>query len=165
MKTAPLRSSFFMPDSSCLIRHSRLFTLTFMPEAHYQPGESFAVQFAWRLPGGDYLRAVFKADVQELVPSADKYVVRLSELIAGREDDPSGAPKPAAALSRGYWDLVGKLIGRRITLAYEADDGRALYMRLATLTGEHNYFTRYEDAEVIARGVEARLRKLRGEED
>ena len=64
-------------------------------------------------------------------------------------------------MSRDYWQLVGGLVGRRITLAYEADDGRALYMRLETLTGEHNYFTRYEDAAVIARGVEARLQKLR----
>ena len=131
---------------------------------HYQPGEWFPVQFAWRLPEGDYLRAVFHADVLELVPAADKYVVRLSRLIAGREDDPEGNPKPAEALTREYWDLVGGLLGRRITPAYEAADGRALYMRLAPLTGEHNYFTRYENAAVIARGVEARLRKLRGEE-
>ncbi len=136
-----------------------------MPEAHYKPGESFAVQFAWQLPEGDYLRAVFRADVVEMVPSADKYVVRLSELIAGREDDPDGNTKPASELTRPYWDLVGKLVGRRITLAYEADDGRALHMRLATLTGEHNFFTRYEDAAVIARGVEARLRMLRGDEE
>jgi hypothetical protein len=33
-------------------------------------------------------------------------------------------------------------------------------MRLATLTGEHNFFTRYEDAAVIARGIEARLNRL-----
>ena len=46
-----------------------------MPEAHYQPGQSFPVQFAWRLPNEEYLRAVFQADVLELVPAADKYVV------------------------------------------------------------------------------------------
>lgn len=132
-----------------------------MPEAHFQPGQSFPIQFAWRLPAGEYLRAVFQADVLELVPEADKYVVRLSRLVAGREETTDGQPKPPAALTREYWTLVGGLVGRRITLAYEADDGRALYMRLETLTGEHNYFTRYEDAEVIARGVIARLEKLR----
>ena len=131
------------------------------PEAHYQPGQSFPVHFAWRLPDGEYLRAVFQADVLELVAAANKYVARLSVLLAGREETTDGQPKPAAALTRVYWDLVGKLIGRTITLAYEADDGRALYMRLETLTGEHNYFSRYEDADVIARGIEARLRKLR----
>ncbi|MBX7251559.1 MAG: hypothetical protein K1X50_06200 [Candidatus Promineofilum sp.] len=132
-----------------------------MPEAHYQPGQSFPIQFAWRLPAGEYLRAVFQADVLELAPAAEKYVVRLSQLVAGREETTDGQPKPPEALSRDYWRLVGGLIGRRITLAYEADDGRALYMRLETLTGEHNYFSRYEDAEVIARGIEARLKKLR----
>jgi hypothetical protein len=61
--------------------------------------------------------------------------------------------------------LVGKLIGRKITIAYEADDSRALYLRLETLTGEHNFFTRYEDAEVIARGLETRLRRSGNGED
>ena len=35
--------------------------------------------------------------------------------------------------------------------------GRALYMRLATLTGEHNFFTRYENAEVVAKGIQAAM--------
>jgi hypothetical protein len=135
-----------------------------MPQPHFQPGQSFALQFAWRLPNGDYVRAIFQANVQELVPSADKYVVRLSELIAGREDDAEGAVKPIEELSGPHWDLVRGLVGRKITIAYEVDDGRPLYLRLATLTGEHNFFTRYEDAEVIARGVEARLRRLAGKD-
>ncbi len=130
-----------------------------MPEAHYQPGQSFPVQFAWRLPNEEYLRAVFQADVLELVPAADKYVARLSLLLAGREETADGQAKPPESLSRDYWALVGKLIGRTITLAYEADDGRALYLRLATLTGEHNFFTRYEDAAVVARALETRRKK------
>lgn len=130
-----------------------------MPEAHYQPGQSFPVQFAWRLPNGEYVRAVFEAEIFDLVPAADKYLVRLNRLLAGREETADGQPKPETALSQDYWRLVGKLIGRKITLAYEADDGRALYLRLETLTGEHNFFTRYEDAEVVARGLETRLKK------
>lgn len=131
-----------------------------MPTAHYQPGDTFALQFAWRLPDGDYLRAVFEAHVLELVPAADKYVIRLNRLLAGREDAPDGHPKPSEALTRSYWSLVGGLIGRKMTIAYEADDGRALYLRLETLTGEHNFFTRYEDAQVVARGLQARRLKL-----
>ncbi len=129
-----------------------------MPEAHYQPGQSFTLQFAWRLPPGDYLRAVFQADVLELVPGADKYVIRLSRLLAGREDDAEGHVKALDALEGEYWDLVRGLTGRTITIAYEADDDRPLYLRLATLTGEHNFFSRYEDAAVIARGLAARRR-------
>lgn len=131
-----------------------------MPEAHYQPGQSFNLQFAWRLPEGDYLRAMFQADVLEMVPGADKYVVRLSRFLAGREDEADGRVRQLTALEGEYWDLVRALAGRTITIAYEADDGHPIYLRLATLTGEHNFFTRYEDAAVIARGVEARLRRL-----
>lgn len=134
-----------------------------MPEAQYEPGQSFTLQFAWRLPEGDYLRAIFQADIRELVPAADKYVVHLSRFLAGREDDVDGNVKPLDSLEGPYWDMVRDLAGRTITIAYEAADGRPLYLRLATLTGEHNFFTRYEDAAVIARGVEARMRRLRGE--
>lgn len=136
-----------------------------MPQAHYIPGQSFAVQFAWRLPEGEYLRAVFEAQILDLVPSADKYIVRLTHLLAGREETADGQAKPETALSHDYWRLVGKLIGRKITIAYEADDSRALYLRLETLTGEHNFFSRYEDAEVIARGLETRLKRSAGGED
>ena len=129
-----------------------------MPEAHYQPGQSFTLQFAWRLPPGDYLRAIFQADVVELVPGADKYIIRLNRLLAGREDDAEGQVKALDALEGEYWDLVRGLTGRTITIAYEADNGRPLYLRLATLSGEHNFFSRYEDAAVIARGLAARRR-------
>ena len=134
-----------------------------MTDAHYQPGQTFNLQFAWRLPEGDYLRAVFEAEVIDLVPAADKYVIRLRRLLAGREDDADGAVKPLSALEGEYWELVGGLTGRTLTIAYEADDGRPLYLRLATLTGEHNFFSRYEDAAVIARALETRMQRLRGE--
>lgn len=130
------------------------------PEARHQPGQSFSLQFAWRLANGEYLRAIFQADVLDLVPEADKYVIHLSRFLAGREDDAEGQVKPLDALEGEYWNLVRGLVGRTITIAYEADDGHPLYMRLATLTGEHNFFTRYEDAAVIARGIEARLSRL-----
>lgn len=130
-----------------------------MPEAHHQPGQSFSLQFAWRLPEGDYLRAIFQADVLDLVPGADKYIIRLARFLAGREDDVEGQVRPVDELEGEYWDLVRGLAGRTITIAYEADDGRPLYLRLATLTGEHNFFSRYEDAAVIARGIEARRQR------
>jgi hypothetical protein len=137
-----------------------------MPVAHYKIGESFPLQFAWRLPEGDYIRAVFLAEVLDHVPEADKYIVRLKKLEAGRQEDEEGELKPTDQFSKEYWALVGDLVGRKITIAYEADDGHALYLRLATLTGEHNFFTRYEDAEVIARGLLAAAeRRWREEEE
>lgn len=136
-----------------------------MPSAHYKIGESFPLQFAWRLPEGDYLRAVFQAEVLDLVPEADKYIARLNKLEAGRQEDELGKLRPSEQFTKEYWALVADLVGRKITVAYEADDGHALYMRLATLTGEHNFFTRYEDAEVVARGLMAAAQRRRQEEE
>jgi hypothetical protein len=122
-----------------------------MPSANYHIGEQFPVQFAWKLPEGDYIRAVFQAEVLDLVPAADKYIVRLNKLVAGRQETGEGERRAPESFSRQYWVLVGRIVGKTITLAYEADDSRALHLRLSTLTGEHNYFTRFEGAEGIAR--------------
>lgn len=136
-----------------------------MPTAHYEVGDSFPLQFAWRLPEGDYIRAVFQAEVMDLVPEADKYVVRLKKLVAGRQENEDGELKPQETFSSEYWALVDGLVGRKITIAYEADDSRAIHMRLATLTGEHNFFSRYEDAEVMAQGLMAAARRRAQEEE
>ncbi len=135
-----------------------------MPQAQHQIGETFALQFAWHLPDGDYLRAVFPAEVLDHVPVADKYVVRLGALQAARQEDADGTLRPTADFSSEYWALITDLAGRKLTIAYEAGDGRAVHLRLATLTGEHNYFTRYEDAEVIALGLQAAARREAQEE-
>lgn len=136
-----------------------------MPTAHYEVGDSFPLQFAWHLPEGDYIRAVFQAEVLDLVLQADKYVVRLVKLVAGRQENKDGELKPQEIFSSEYWPLVNGLVGRKITIAYEADDSRAIHLRLATLTGEHNFFTRYEDAEVIARGLQAASNRKAKEEE
>ena len=136
-----------------------------MPTAHYEVGDSFSLQFAWHLPEGDYIRAVFQTEVLDLVPQADKYVVRLNKLVAGRQENEDGELKPQETFSSEYWSMVEGLVGRKITIAYEADDSRAIHMRLATLTGEHNFFSRYEDAEVMAQGLMAAARRRAQEEE
>ena len=118
-----------------------------MPTANHKIGESFAVQFAWQLPEGDYLRAVFNAEILDVVPAADKYIVRLTKLVAGRQENPDGEMRNKEDFDSHYWGLVGNLVGNKLTIAYETEDGRAVHLRLATLTGEHNYFTRFADAE------------------
>lgn len=116
-----------------------------MPAAGHEVGDSFPVQFVWKLPDGDFIRAVFQATVLALIPVADKYMVRLDELIAGRQETADGEMRPKEELSAEYWALVGRLIGRKVTVAYEVEDGRPLHMRLATLTGEHDFFFRLPD--------------------
>lgn len=115
-----------------------------MPTANYQKGESFPVQFVWKLPDGDYVRAVFTAVILDIVPAADKYIVRLQELVAGRQESSTGEMRAAEGLTREYWQMIGRLQGRRVTVAYESDNGQSLYMRLETLTGEHNFFFRFD---------------------
>ena len=115
-----------------------------MSEAKYEPGQSFPLQFVCRLPDNGFLRAVFQAEVTELDHKAEKYVVRLSRLLAGRADDAEGMAEPVTTLEGDYWDLIHRITGRRIVIAFEADDGRPLYLKLETLTGEHNYFARYD---------------------
>lgn len=131
-----------------------------MPIANYTVGETFAAQFAWRLPDQDYIRAVFEAEVVGLVEPAEKYVVQLRRMIAGRQEDKNGRLRETSSFSREYWALVGQLVGRKITVAYEVDDGRAVHMRLETLTGEHNYFYRYSMAEDTARKLVEKWEKL-----
>ena len=102
------------------------------------------MQFVWKLPDGDFVRAVFTAVILDVVPAADKYVVRLQELIAGRQESGIGEMRPVEALTREYWQLIGRLQGRRVTVAFESDTGRPLHLRLETLTGEHNFFFRFD---------------------
>lgn len=115
-----------------------------MAQPQYLIGDTFEIQFVWQLPnGGDYLRAIFKATVAEFDPEAEKYLVILSQMVAGRQESAAGEPREKEALSQAYWSLVRQLVGRKVLVAYEADDGRSLFMRLTTLTGEHSFFNRF----------------------
>lgn len=115
-----------------------------MPDHKYNVGDTFSLQFAWHLPQGDYIRAVFAARVMFIDTSLEKYVVRLERLLAGRQESGEGEMRPEQALSRDYWEMVGRLPGKKVSIAFEADDGRALHLKLATLTGEHPFFSRLD---------------------
>lgn len=107
-------------------------------------GESFRVQFVWQIPEGDYLRAIFEAEILNRDHSAEKYMLRLTEFLAGRQETADGEMRPVEEVSRDYWAMVDSLVGRVVLIAYEAADGRPLHLRFATLTGEHNFFHRFE---------------------
>lgn len=118
-----------------------------MPVANYEPGESFAIQFVWQLPDGDFIRAIFEAEVEAHDFQLDRYLLRLADLKAGRQEDERGEMRPRDELSKQYWAMVGELIGKRVYLAFEVDDGRPLRLRLDTLTQEHHFFTRLDEEE------------------
>jgi hypothetical protein len=106
-------------------------------------GQSFQVQFVWQIPDGDYIRAVFTAEILNRDNTSDKYLLRLTEFLAGRQETAEGQMRPVEEVTREYWSLVDKLAGQMVVLAYESADGRPLHLRLATLTGEHNFFHRF----------------------
>lgn len=111
-------------------------------------GERFDIQFVWQLPDGDYIRAVFSAEVLDIIEAAQKYFVRLVTFQAGRQESADGKlTRSREERSADYWPLVLDLVGRRVTLAWETADGRPLHMRLMTLTGEHDFFRRYNMTE------------------
>lgn len=116
-----------------------------MPESLHNVGEIITIQYVWRTPEGDYLRALFSAEVLLVDHKSEKYVVRLVEWRAGRQESPGGHLRPLADVSRDYWALVARLPGQRISLSFEASGSKALWLRLETLTGEHNYFRRLNE--------------------
>jgi hypothetical protein len=114
-------------------------------EARYGVGETFSVQFVWRIPDGDFLRALFEAEVLYIDRVAGKYVLYLGQFTAARQERVDGSVQEADALKREYWALVSGLVGRKISVAFEADDARPLWLLLDTLTGEHDFFSRLDD--------------------
>lgn len=132
-----------------------------MPIANHEIGDAFPIQFVWRLPEGDYLRAVFQADILDLRFEGDKYIVRLSKLLAGRQETESGQMRPVEEFSKPYWALVGDLIGRKVSVAFEVEDGRPLHMRLTTLTGEHDFFRRFNRTEEEWQELKERISDLK----
>lgn len=111
-------------------------------------GDSYDIQFVWQLPDEDYIRAVFVARVLDIIEPAQKYFVRLESFRAGRQESADGTQyRSKPERSATYWPLVIDLIGKRATLAWETADGRPLHMRLTTLTGEHDFFRRYNMSE------------------
>lgn len=123
-----------------------------MEEKTLQAGETFDIHFVWKLPEGDYIRAIFEAEVITHITGSDRYLIHLNDLRAGRQESESGEMRSKEALSAPYWRLVGELIGRKAAVAYEAADGRPLHMILRTLTREHRFFTqwdRFEDEDFL----------------
>ncbi len=77
-----------------------------MTEANYKIGETFNVQFIWRIPSKDFLRALFVVEVLHQDFVSDKYVVRLNEFLAGRQEDKEGTMRSLEEVARDYWYLV-----------------------------------------------------------
>lgn len=118
-----------------------------MPSANYKVGETFRIHFVWKLPNKHYIRALFDVKILDIDLSADRYLILLDSLVAKREEDSVGDGLAEKEHTEKYWEMVYRLTGRRAHVAFEADDGRPLFLRLPTLTLEHKFFTRYSEGE------------------
>jgi hypothetical protein len=116
-----------------------------MTDTPHDIGQVIKIQFVWRMTDGDLLRAIFDAEVQKIDRLSEKFVIRLKNWLAGRQESPDGVMRPLQEVSRENWALVARLPGQRISLSFEASDGRPLWLRYETLTGEHNYFRRLNE--------------------
>lgn len=108
----------------------------------YSVGDHFNVQFVWRLPDDDYLRAVFEVAVVEVHLHEQRYLVALTRLLGGIQEAPDGSYRPKEQFTRPLWAKIVAFTDSRVLVAYEAAT-QPLYMRYATLIGEHTYFTRH----------------------
>ncbi|MDJ0755484.1 MAG: hypothetical protein QNJ45_18310 [Ardenticatenaceae bacterium] len=115
-----------------------------MSPSTYAIGDEFLIHFVWQIPNGDFIRAIFAAEIVNLDQPTNRYIIKLKELKAGRQENEIGEILPRQSFSEEHWRLVGELIGRQAAVAYETADGRPVRLRLATLTREHKYFTRFE---------------------
>ena len=116
-----------------------------MPTANHKIGETFRIHFVWKIPNDHYVRALFTARILDIDFSADRYLIVLDDLLAKREEDAQGNGLAEAEHSIDYWEMVYRLTGRKAHVAYEADDGRPLFLGRPTLTLEHKFFTRYSE--------------------
>lgn len=107
--------------------------------------EQFHLHFVWKLPSEDFIRAVFQVRIIEIQPHEDRYLVQLETFVAGLQEDETGKARPSAEYDKNWWAHIVALTSRYVQVAYEAADGRPLYMRIGTLTGRHAFFFRYDE--------------------
>ena len=106
-------------------------------------GEQFQLQFVWRLPNDDYVRALFQARIREIQYHEERYLVELEGLIGGMQEAADGSVRPKNDMDKERWARIVALSGRTVQVAYEAAK-QPLYMKLATLDTPHTFFTRYQ---------------------
>jgi hypothetical protein len=100
-----------------------------------QPGDTFPVHMGWTLPDGHRLQVTFEAQVEAL--ELDKNRMRCLLL---RVQAANGS-QPESEVDSYYFDRVMELVGKRALIPLDALQSVVLPLRLATLTGEHPFFS------------------------
>ncbi len=99
-----------------------------------QPGDTFSLHAAWRLPDNHRLRVTFAARVEALERDKNRLRCRLLSVQA------AGGTQPEENVPPHYLQRIMALVGKRAWVPLVALEGTVLPLRLATLTGEHPFF-------------------------
>jgi hypothetical protein len=100
-----------------------------------QPGDIFPVYMGWTLPDGHRLQVTFEAQVEALELDKNRMHCLLLRIQAADGSQPESKVDPY------YFDRVMGLVGKRALIPLDALQGIVLPLRLATLTGEHPFFS------------------------
>jgi hypothetical protein len=98
-------------------------------------GDVIPVHMAWTLPDGHRLRVTFEAQVEAVELGRNRLCVQLLKIQTASGSQPESEVEPY------YLERVMGLIGKRAQAPLDALHGIVLPLRLATLMGEHSYFS------------------------
>ncbi len=87
------------------------------------------IRFAWKLPDGRWLRAVFRTEMLEYDPPNDRWICRLHECLTDLSLVPVPISQPVTAIT-GMWARIPQ----------HGIDGNTLALKLDTLRGHPKYF-------------------------
>ena len=114
-------------------------------EKKFEVGDQYRVQFVWKLPNYDFMRVFFEVSILEIDLFEERFVVRLESMVGGRQEAPDGSMRSEDEMAKPLWGRVVGFIGRKVRLPFESAEGHPLHLKYPTLTGEHNFFTRFEN--------------------
>ena len=100
-----------------------------------QLGDVILVKMAWTLPDGHRLSVTFESQVEDLELEKNRLRVQLLKIRA------AGGSQPESEVESYYLERVMGLVGKRAKVPLDTLVGIVLPLRLATLTGEHPYFS------------------------
>lgn len=101
----------------------------------FKVGSTFVVSFQWRLQDDILLWASFRVRVQAIVDDTDRLLCRFEEILSLRTSE------PPETVDDVILNRVKEIVGQYAHIPPEAARGKKLYLKLTTLTGQHDYFS------------------------
>jgi hypothetical protein len=100
-----------------------------------QAGDTYPIHIGWQLPDATRLEVTFRVQVEGVELDKNRIRCRLLQIQAASGNRPESEVDPR------YFEHLMRLIGKQAALPLDALQGVVLPLRLATLTGEHTFFS------------------------